>query len=250
MSTEDDRRHHYARNCLSLDGPALPPGAEGVFEQALANGLAAIVARDWPELLPSGARPPSSRRLLRSIEKRGERCGEGLVRIGGESDTLEDGAVVNVALLLEALDPIGGVRHGRGGRDLVTAELVAALKALDDHPALHVVADESLEHFWEHAHEFDGNEYDRARSYWRALPAEERRRRSEELPSSLQPTEPGDFHPGVCPCCGSETLMVDGIDDFGFGLVYGTCAACSFVRSDDIVHEEAMDLALERHRHE
>ncbi|GAA2171255.1 hypothetical protein [Actinomadura napierensis] len=79
------RAAQYARCTHALGGipvTEVTDGAEGVFDQALTNGLAAIVAHDWPgeETTGTGRVLPAAG-LLTVIERHGETASDGIVRV-------------------------------------------------------------------------------------------------------------------------------------------------------------------------
>src|SRR3954452_11815885 len=76
------RARHYAVCTYALDYDRASDGAEGVFDQALTNGLAAIVADEWPgEEVGRGGRMLAASKLLDVIEQRGKHKDDGVVAI-------------------------------------------------------------------------------------------------------------------------------------------------------------------------
>ncbi len=72
--------------------------------------------------------------------------------------------VVETGVLHDAIERLAGLRHARPGAQPVPlkAEEVDALEALDNHPALATLADETLEELWIAAHASDALESERA----------------------------------------------------------------------------------------
>jgi DNA-binding protein YbaB len=101
-------------------------GAEGVFDQALTNGLAAIVAADWPgSELWTDDKLHAVSGLLAAIKERGAASG-GIVRVlrPGENKwltvTFDDQPVpnfteVDIDTLKDAIDATQATRHARDG---------------------------------------------------------------------------------------------------------------------------------------
>ena len=181
------------------------------------------------------------------IESEATKVAPGRYAVGTPSPLV----VVETGVLHDAIERLAGLRHARPGAQPVPlkAEEVDALEALDNHPALATLADETLEELWIAAHASDALESERARDFWAALSSEERSGRSKSTPS----TSSGDLDaqpPQTCPVCGQGALRVDGIDPFGFGFGYGLCLACSYRRSEEVAYDEAITSAIERHRNE
>jgi hypothetical protein len=72
-----ERVDQYARCTAALRARMDQPGAEGLFDQALNNGLAAIVAKRWPgeEVSGKGPRVKFASELLDVIERHARRGG-------------------------------------------------------------------------------------------------------------------------------------------------------------------------------
>ncbi len=207
------RRVRYATNTLALLDNRLPP--EGPFDTALTNGLLAIASHD----MPGAERHPrkvdhlrSARELLAVIES-----------IGTPS-------FVAAQVLLDGLNLTQRVRHGRADDEfaILTREHVAAVVALDQHPALRFLSSA------------------RERTLDECLVIAFRERASEELPS--HPRDRFDVpEPEECPLCWRETFLRWGWDDFGGSALPGECIACGYERSPDEAYALAVDQAMARH---
>lgn len=225
------RKAHYAEGALTLRDGHLIPGAEGLFNQALTNGLLVIAAANHL-LPPAGERLPAARGLI----------------------TLLAGVVD--AKILTALDQAvlrtDAARHGRSTGATLTRPDVDALVELDRDPALGgSLMDVEVDRDWVRARAADGAEQDRAGEYLalleRELGEEEIERRAEAA-SGIGAPAPGDVGDGPqqCPVCQQETLAVTDTDDFGHGIGAGLCAVCSYWRGPDIVYWLGFDAEMDR----
>ena len=209
------RRVRYATNTLALQEDRIPP--EGPFDAALTNGLLAIIADELPgeEYRPRrGMR--SARELLRIVE--------------AKAATTANLLVIEVAVLREALNLTQPVRHGRADDEfaVVEADHVAALIALDAHPALSfldIARGHSVDACCVLAFQ------DLAE---RELPAHPKDR-------LLTPD------PDTCDMCGRLTFLPLGWDDFGGTDAAGMCVACGHERTREEAYESAVDAAMSRH---
>ncbi|MGR7023755.1 hypothetical protein [Geodermatophilus sp. URMC 62] len=259
---KDYRRHLYAEGAAVLDQDEHVAGAEAPFDEALTNGLLVIVAAHWPEATTKSKGSKvwtlPADMLLQVLEDRAH-FADGFAYLPTErpvTELAEDSTLrtldTNETVLIHVDQLRGAVartqqpRHGRGPGRQVTRDDVAALLALDDHPALHVLHNHYLDERWRRAQVADLNEHARAASYLALLPEEERTHRVEAADAALGPT-PGDIDtlPQECPVCGHETLASIGSDDFGYGITAGTCWVCSYQRSADIAYDLGMDIEWE-----
>ncbi len=122
------RRVRYALNTVAVVDDRLPP--DGLFDVALSNGLAAIVAAEWPGADTDPDNPKwgySAKRLLTEIEER--TGGAGL-------------SGVDVPVLRDGLRLTQPNRHGMADDEWVTmgADQLKALRELDGHPALNFLS--------------------------------------------------------------------------------------------------------------
>jgi hypothetical protein len=149
----DERPDPFTVPAPTADDPFAPSmaGREGIFDQALSNGLAAIVASEWPgEELDRSGRVLAASALLKVIE---EHLGatDGVVLLPDEGSALHipqgDTASlfqtphlsshtrIDVRTLQNGIDATQKARHGRGAGALQRRH-VEALLALDGHRSL------------------------------------------------------------------------------------------------------------------
>lgn len=117
-----------------------PDATEGVFDQALANGLAAIVHDEWPGEVddPRGG-VKSPRALLAVIAQHAPPGTDGVSRLVPRDGTPHTEVCVDSDALTAGLDATQPTRHGRHLAPGLTLPVVRALTALDRHPALQVL---------------------------------------------------------------------------------------------------------------
>ncbi|MFF0764302.1 hypothetical protein ACFYWH_30365 [Streptomyces sp. NPDC003737] len=154
------------------------PGHEGIYDQALSNALAAIVAAEWPgEEANSQGRVKFARELLQVIAGRipadpatglcviSDRDAD--VRSRWEAENLVPEGFwdtrIDVDLLTNALNVSGRARHGSGTGRLQHRH-VQALLALDRHPALRTLLAAQSDRDDERAQEEDARSADQARA--------------------------------------------------------------------------------------
>jgi hypothetical protein len=117
------RRVRYATNTVALRDNRLPP--EAPYDAGLTNGLLVIVSASWPgdEITPKG-RMKAARDLLDVIDGHGNPF-----------------HYLDSTILRQGLDLTQPARHGRSDDEfaVLTGEHVAALLALDEHPALRIL---------------------------------------------------------------------------------------------------------------
>lgn len=252
---QEKRAEEYGRCVTVLDVDFQVPGAAAIFDQALTNGLAAIVARTWPgqetEKRRNGDhRLKAASQLLKIIAEECDEAREGIRVVPDAADEPE--IAVDVATLNDALEQTQRVRHARGVGELEERHVVALLE-LDDHSCLRQVSEEKREADWVKNEIQDRYERLRAQDYLELIGEEEADRRS-ALAADHLPAHPDDLIDGMgladCPVCGRETLTVRGLDDFGVGYGPGTCLVCSYVRSPATTHDLALNHMLARHRND
>jgi hypothetical protein len=230
------------------------PGHEGIYDQALSNALAAIVAAEWPgKEANSKGRVHFARDLLQLIaEKIPPDPVTGLCVIpdcdtdGRSRWEKENGAPegfwdtrIDVGLLTDALDVSGRARHGSGTGRLQHRH-VQALLALDRHPALRTLLMTRSDRDDERAQDEDARSADQARALLDLIGDEEAKRRAEsaENPNEYHPKHNPDGHDfEKCPICRYETFCVQGLDTWG-RVGFGQCVVCSYRRSPRVADQE------------
>ncbi|MEU2994656.1 hypothetical protein ACPCAJ_30995 [Streptomyces griseoincarnatus] len=249
----------FAAPAPTGDDPFAPSmaGREGVFDQALSNALAAIVASEWPgEELDRNGRVKSASALLRLIEKHVPAT-DGIVLVPdkdpmpeipqGDTDSLfqaprfSSHTRIDVRTLQDGIEASQAARHGRGAGGLQRRH-IEALLALDGHRSLGVMGEEQQDRIQQIAQEEDTASQKRAAEYLAHIGGEEAARRAENVtnPNAYHPKHNPDGHDlGTCPVCGHETFCVEGLDPV-FGRVgYGQCLVCTYIRTPGAAEDEA-----------
>lgn len=236
VSLTDDRRRHYADGALVLREGHRIPGAEGLFNQALTNGLLALAEAAG---IPDAHKPypPAARALIALLT--------------GKSGPDERPPAELLARLLGAVERTDPARHGRLGARQLTDDDVHDLVDLDAYDGLGVLDDAVVDRDAVRATAADHDESARAGGYLQLLEehlgVEEIERRIALAQGLGGPGVDGEGHdPQECPVCMNETLVVHSLDDFAV-LGAGTCTVCSYERSTDVLHWDAIDAALARH---
>lgn len=232
-------------------------GREGIFDQALSNGLAAIVAAEWPgEESDRRGRVLSASALLKVIEERVPAT-DGVVLIPdqhpmpeipqGDTDSLfqaprlSSHTRIDMRTLRTGIEVSQTARHGRGAGGLQRRH-VEALLALDGHRSLGVMGEEQQDRIRETAQREDAASQERAAEYLERIGKEEAARRAEHVvnPNAYHPKHNPDGHDlDTCPVCGHETFCVEGLAPV-FGRVgYGQCLVCTYTRTPDAAEDEA-----------
>lgn len=247
-SMRSNRAREYARCTAVLLEDRRLPGAEAAFDQALTNGLAAIVAHQWPghELHPSG-QVKSAARLLDVISEKARAAlipnGAFVILLMPEDAVPSEQVLIHVATLQTGINETQPVRHARGHGNLAHQH-VEALRLLNDHPALCSLDEQLGEGEWAREQVRDRYRWAEAEEYLALIGDEEAQRRStmagEYLPAKPKHrlTDPG-LH--ECPVCGYEALRAHGFDDFGMGVAYGMCLVCSYQRSYAVAVDQGRD---------
>ncbi|MEU0532315.1 hypothetical protein [Amycolatopsis tolypomycina] len=160
-----------------------------------------------------------------------------------------DHAVVRIetATLLEAIDIANAIRHGNESRGELEQRHLDALFALDEHPRLRGLLDEQIDAHQRGDSEADSIRAGIAQEYLSLLDNDEIARRVEA--AGWYAPAPGDVGESLqdCPVCDQETLIPDGgVDDFGAGIVAGTCFVCGYRRSREQADREAWSIVLDR----
>lgn len=258
-----ERARQYAVCTYALRHDRVSDGAEAIYDQALTNGLAAIVAHNWPGAemeRPDKALAASG--LLKVIADRGINAGAGLVHVLHERDQpeyeedpvfgeVESFTTVDVPAFRDALCVTQAIRHARAtGEDGATLseKHVTALAALDYHPALFGITDELVERFQAGIAGRDAAERARAAAYYHALDDDERERREAFDYVSEHAWETRDDRSVVedCPVCGTCAFVAPVIDNVIGEVGIGFCFVCSYQRTAEVAEEVAYQLDIER----
>jgi hypothetical protein len=255
-----DRAAEYARCAALLQDDPARDGAAALFDTALNNGLAAIVAQRWPdEVCERGTFVRSARALLATVEEHGNVTGPGVVELA-DLDPPPEGAdfmgplvpqptVVKVETLRTAIGIVAIPRHGRQVEvQQLRAEHVEALTALNADSALRVFFGEHVDELEERVTVADAQERRRARGYLDLLSYEDQERR-EEIEYVEQYTEIEDdvrVEPADCPVCGLQALIPAGFDSYLGEFAWGTCVACSYAKAFEVADFEGRDEAIDR----
>ncbi|MFI9358508.1 hypothetical protein [Streptomyces lydicus] len=232
-------------------------GREGVFDQALSNGLAAIVASEWPgKEVDRKGRVLSASALLRVIEEHVPAT-DGITLVPdehpmpdipqGDTDSLSQAprlsshTRIDVRTLQNGIEASQAARHGRGAGALQHRH-IEALLALDGHRSLGVMGEEQQDRIQQTAQAEDVASQKRAAEYLERIGEEEATRRAENVanPNAYHPKHnPGGHDLDTCPVCGHETICVEGLDPV-FGRVgYGQCLVCTYTRTPGAAEDEA-----------
>jgi hypothetical protein len=238
-----------------LFAPSLA-GREGIFDQALSNGLAAIVAFEWPgeEAKRNGRVLPASE-LLKVIAGHVPAT-DGIVLIPdkhplSEAPQADKGSLfqpsrpsphtrIDVATLQSGIDASQKARHGRGAGTLQRLHIEALLD-LDGHESLGVMGEEQQNRIQQVAQREDAASQRRAFEYLERIGEDEAARRA------IQAVSPNPYHPkhnpdgrdlDTCPVCGHEAFCVEGLDPVFGRIGYGQCLVCTYTRTADAAEAE------------
>lgn len=282
--TQKARARQYALCTVALKYDRISAGAEGVFDQALTNGLAAIVAHMWPgKEIGRRGRVKSAAELLKVIADEGVTANDGTIQVvhergqepepepEPETELVEDpfGApsriferpsvwmpnytTVNAAVLEGAIDATQAIRHARATDAdtdaTLSEEQVEALDALSYHPALDGIS----EHLYERVTE-DDEAADRAEAA-RALAYLELLREGGELERRTAIDYRAEYeyhHPDArvevyqCPVCENYSLVAHGHDGWIGEVGIGQCVVCGYQRSSAVADEIATGIQIQR----
>lgn len=272
--TQQRRAKQFAACVYALGHDPSGRGAEALFDQALTNGLALIVADAWPgeESNGKGFMLPASK-LLEFIEDNGISAADGVTRVlhdpakpefvkssfcfplGDEEQLEANFTEVRGPILKHALEITQEIRHAREvseqPSEALSEEHLEALNALGDYPAMwHAIHSEAVDGHEAQVSADDSAEWARAARYLEALGEDEARRRADisEWADRFTPA-PGD--PEIttfenCPVCGYETFVApyrDGsLDEVGIGH----CFVCSYERTRQVAEEIATGIMIQR----
>lgn len=257
------RARQYAVCTYALRHDRVSDGAEAVYDQALTNGLAAIVAYTWPGAeWKSSGRARAASDLLTVIEDRGIRAKPGTVRVRHRADEpeyenhfafgeVENFVAINVSVLRDALKVTQAIRHARAGHEdgaTLSDAHIDALAALDHHPALFAITDELIERSQTGIAGRDAAERARAGAYYEALDVDERARRQAIDYVAEHAWETHDDRSVVddCPVCGTRALVAPITENVLGEIGIGFCFVCSYQRTAELAEETAYRLDMER----
>ncbi|MGW1226583.1 hypothetical protein [Streptomyces sp. NPDC002530] len=264
---QTQRAETYARCTAELEGDHQAPGGEAIFDQALTNGLAAIVSSQWGEETAADAkgRVKSAAQLLTVVEEKAQAVADepGVYVIPdpepasaaapgdspwpwAEDETLPDlDTRINVTVLREGIKGTQPVRHGSGAGGL-RREHVDALLALDDHESLRSLMTEHSDRAWESARDEDRHSRARAAALLRRIGPEEAARRARKASALHSPYHPKHNPEGLdlddCPICGYTAFSADNGDELGMGVGVGECLVCHYERSSATANDQAQRL--------
>ncbi|MFD8414179.1 hypothetical protein ACFV2Q_20880 [Streptomyces sp. NPDC059650] len=265
---QEQRAETYARCTAELEGDHTGPGAEAIFDQALTNGLAAVVSAEWGEAAATeknGRRVRSAAALLDVVEEKAQEDPEepGVFVIPDPAplsapnetlrgvwpwegvDSLALDTRIHVIVLRSGIKSTQPVRHasGRGG---LQREHIEALLALDHHKGLGTLGGEHADRAWEGTKADDRAARARAFALLLRLGDEEasnRAERARELHPSYHPKHnPDGLELQDCPVCGYTAFSPDHGDEHGMGIGVGQCLVCHYERTAGVAAEEAEKL--------
>jgi len=222
--TQERRARQYAVCSCALTQDRITDGAEGAFDQALTNGLAGIVAAEWPGAesdRPSHIR--SAHYLLEVIEEKGTPGPEGVIHllradgptwlppVVGEEPT-PNFTIVEVATLRDALKVTWAIRHARDADQEHVAGLsekqISALVELNHHPAVRSM-DVAVDRAEDRLQKVDTAERQRAAAAYHASLDDEEQRLRETVDYEERygyATPDGRCEVEECPVCGNISL--------------------------------------------
>ena len=253
-----DRADDYGRCTRALQEDLERPGNAGIFDQAVTNGLAAIVARRWPGEETDQNRVKSASHLLEVVAAHGAEVGQGVIELpdldpppqGSPFGDEPTPTLVKISVLRNGIEITQRPRHARlTPREPLRDTHVEALAALNVDDSLGVsFADFDLDEYEEQVALRDAAETARARAYIDLLGVSDEWDRREAVDFVAEFTEIEDderLEPAECPVCGLPALVPSGYDSYGREIAWGTCVACSYTKSFDVADLEARDDAID-----
>lgn len=278
------RARQYALCTVALKYDRISAGAEGVFDQALTNGLAAIVARMWPgeEMGRFGVK--SAAKLLEVIAAEGVAAGDGTFQVvyergqepkpepEPETELVEDPfegpsriferqpynwmpnyTTVNTVVLQEAIEATQAIRHARAtdaDTDVtLSEEQIEALDALSFHPALEGMSEHLYERVTENDEAADQAERERAVVYLELLRdgSELERRVQIDYREEYEYYRPdGRSEVYECPVCEVYSLVAHAHDGWIGEVGIGQCVVCGYRRSSAVADDIATGIQMQR----
>jgi hypothetical protein len=240
------------------------PGAEALFDQALTNGLTAIVAHEWPgEEKDAKGFTRSARDLLKIIQSKVNEDGATGVHVIAEPELDPETKAHWQKMLCEEGEELPPWTPASTSAHSCTASTSPSLPATPGDPE-RWSADTSMPYSlrttiracsrsagacgpgWLNAREEDRHSIARAVAFLERIGDDEADRRASEAEN------PNPYHPKhnpdgadleECPVCGREAFS-DGFDDRGYGFSCGQCLVCTYTRSSAVVDDMAFDHAV------
>jgi hypothetical protein len=146
--TQWQRRREYGECTAALVMNPEANGAEGLFNQALSNGLAAIVSHHWPGgERKSNGRMKSAADLLAFINRKIRRRGSMRV-LEGRTQGYRWRTALATNVLADGVKRTDPVRHGTEGGSPPEGRHIDALVKLDTHPSLRSMRDALRDESW------------------------------------------------------------------------------------------------------
>ncbi|MEV8628590.1 hypothetical protein [Streptomyces sp. NPDC051079] len=237
MQTE--RAYQYARCSAVLDSDPEVPGHAATYDQALSNGLAAIVAQQWPGQEGGKGSVHSANRLLNVITQKAAAQPDGTHLIAWTDAHGKPREVrIDTATLRSGITETQAPRHARG-RGTLERRHVDALLALDRHPALGRISEVKSDGQWLQAELHDRYDQQRAAEYLAFIGDDEAADRAERAPDLIEPYHPKhnpDWNGTEledCQVCGYASFRLDSPAEFP-DTGSGACLVCSYARSADV----------------
>ncbi|MEU8308949.1 hypothetical protein AB0C84_35845 [Actinomadura sp. NPDC048955] len=260
------RARQYALCTIAVGYDRVSDGVEGVFDQAVTNGLAAIVAHAWPGRERGRRGVLSASDLLTVIEEHGEAAEPGVVHVlhdpagpkyesapwGVLNERIANFTTVRATALRGALRATQAIRHARdtGERPdtALTAEQVRALEELDTHPALGSVMEELRDRQEVAVPAADRAEQERATDYLHLLDDQEIERRAAlDYTARYRPFHKDDETTVEdCPVCGNVSLVAEHRDGLLGAVGVGQCVVCSYRRTAEAANDQALTQQIQR----
>jgi len=256
------RARQYAVCTYALEYDRVADGAEGVFDQALTNGLAAIVAHEWPGSEMGRRGVLSAAALVDVVEERGKRVDDEVrilrpdepewETVPWEDEPTPNFTSVRVGTLRDAIGATQAIRHARDAGKTppqsLSATHIEALSALDHHPALYRLTDEMIDRAERSAADEDAVERERAIEYWDAVGSEERSRREgfDYVDAYAWTGEVERCEVTECPVCWQQAFVAGEFDSYLDEVGVGRCIACSYQRTRRVADDLAMTIQIKR----
>lgn len=257
-AVQKSRAREYAICTIALRYDRISAGAEGVFDQALTNGLAAIVGHMWPGREMKGSQVRSATGLLGVIVEKGTTVNGDVCYVPNSRDTEPDPSTipmdddpwpryhtrVRIGVLGAAIDATQPIRHARkADRGILVSpsdEQIGALEELCHHPVLADGMDVLDNRYVLDVETVDKASIERAVQYLELLHDEELSRRAT--------AEYWDMYKAVdsCPVCENNSLIVQGRDEWIDEISAGQCVVCGYCRTTKMANLSAQRRQVKR----